>query len=260
MEATYGGKMDIGAPTAEADMLLCNYIKETLKRGGKVLMPVLGSGRAQDIMVMIEAMVRRGELDPIPVYIDGMVWDITAIHTAYPEYLNTSLRKLIFHKDQNPFLHPIFRRVGSSKERMQVVEESGPAVVMATSGMLVGGPSVEYLKHFADNPKNSLIFSSYLGEGTLGRRVFGGEREIMFKSGVRNEVVQIKMEVVKLAVSDHSDRKQLMNFVFKCQPRPKKVIVQHGESSKVLDLASAIHKLGRIETSAPRNLETVRIK
>ncbi len=260
MEATYGGKMDIGAPAAEADMLLCNYIKETLKRGGKVLMPVLGSGRAQDIMVMVEAMVRRGELDPIPVYIDGMVWDITAIHTAYPEYLNTNLRKQIFHKDQNPFLHPIFRRVGSSKERMQVIEETGPAVVMATSGMLVGGPSVEYLKHFADNPKNSLIFSSYLGEGTLGRRVFGGEREIMFKSGIKQEVVEIKMEVVKLAVSDHSDRKQLMNFIFKCQPRPKKVIVQHGESSKVLDLASAIHKLGRIETSAPRNLETVRIK
>jgi KH/beta-lactamase-domain protein len=260
MEGTYGGKMDIGAPPAEADALLCNYIKETLKRGGKVLMPVLGSGRAQDIMVMIEAMVRRGELEPIPVYIDGMVWDITCIHTAYPEYLNASLRKQIFHKDQNPFLHSIFKRIGSAKERMQVVEESGPAVVMATSGMLVGGPSVEYLKHFADNPKNSLIFSSYLGEGTLGRRIFGGEREVIFKSGLKQDVVQIKMEVVKLAVSDHSDRKQLMNFVFKCQPRPKKVIVQHGESSKVLDLASAIHKLGRIETSAPRNLETVRIK
>ncbi len=68
------------------------------------------------------------------------------------------------------------------------------------------------------------------------------------------------MEVVKLAVSDHADRKQLMNFLFKCSPRPKKVIVQHGESSKLLDLASSIHKLGRIETVAPRNLETVRIK
>jgi hypothetical protein len=260
MEGTYGGKMDIGIPAKESDDLLCNYIKETLKRGGKVLMPVLGSGKAQDVMVMIEGMVRRGELDAIPVYIDGMVWDITAIHTAYPEYLNSILRKLIFHKDQNPFLNPIFKRVGSAKERMQVIEETGPAVVMATSGMLVGGPSVEYLKHLADNPKNCLIFTCYLPEGTLGRRVFGGDRELVFKNGAKQEIVPIKMEVVKVAVSDHSDRKQLMNFVFKCQPRPKKVIVQHGESSKVLDLASAIHKLGRIETSAPRNLETLRIK
>jgi len=260
IEGTYGGRMDIGMPAKEADDLLCNYIKETLKRGGKVLMPVLGSGKAQDVMVMIEGMVRRGELDQIPVYIDGMVWDITAIHTAYPEFLNTTLRKLIFHKDQNPFLNPIFRRVGSAKERLQVIEESGPAVIMATSGMLVGGPSVEYLRHLADNPKNSLIFTCYLPEGTLGRRVFGGDRELIFKKGAKQEVVPVKMEVVKVSVSDHSDRKQLMNFIFKCQPRPRKVIVQHGESSKVLDLASAIHKLGRIETSAPKNLEAVRIK
>lgn len=260
MEGTYGGKMDIGIPSHESDELLCNYIKETLKRGGKVLMPVLGSGRAQDIMVMIEAMVRRGELEQIPVYIDGMVWDITAIHTAYPEFLNSNLRKLIFHKDENPFLNPIFKRIGSPKERMQVLEDTGPAVIMATSGMLVGGPSVEYLKHLADNPKNCLIFTCYLPEGSLGRRIFGGEKELIFKVGVKQEVIPIKLEVVKLSVSDHSDRKQLMNFVFKCSPRPKKVIIQHGESTKVLDLASAIHKLGRIETAAPRNLETLRIK
>lgn len=260
IEGTYGGKTDIGMAAHESDELLCQYIKETLKRGGKVLMPVLGSGRAQDVMVMIEGMVRRGELEPIPVYIDGMVWDITAIHTAYPEFLNSNLRKMIFHKDENPFLNPIFKRIGSQKERMQVLEETGPAVVMATSGMMVGGPSVQYFRHMADNPKNLLIFTCYLGEGTLGRRIFSGEKEIVFKDGTKQEVVQVKMEVAKLTVSDHSDRKQLMNFVFKCSPRPKKVIVQHGESSKVLDLASAIHKLGHIETAAPRNLETIRIK
>lgn len=260
IEGTYGGKMDIGLPAHESDDLLCNYIRETIKRGGKVVMPVLGSGKAQDVMVMIEGMVKRGELDPMPVYIDGMVWDITAIHTAYPEFLNAILRKNIFHKDENPFLNPIFRRIGSPKERKQVIEESGPAVIMATSGMLVGGPSVEYLKQLADNPKNLLIFTCYLPEGTLGRRVFGGERELVFKDGSKQEVVSVKMEVVKVAVSDHSDRKQLMNFIFKCAPRPKKVIVQHGESTKVLDLASAIHKLGHIETVAPRNLETIRVK
>jgi len=260
IEGTYGGKQDIGMPAKEADEMLCNHISETIKRGGKVLFPVLGTGRAQDIMVMIEGMVRRGELDELPVYIDGMVWDITAIHTAYPEYLNAHLRKLIFHKDQNPFLNPIFKRVGSSKERKEILENTGPAVILATSGMMVGGPSVEYFRHLADNPKNTLIFSCYLGDGTLARREVGGEREIIFKKGSRQEVVPVKMEVVKVAVSDHSDRKQLMNFIFKCQPRPKKVIVQHGESSKLLDLASAIHKLGRIETNAPRNLETIRLK
>jgi predicted metal-dependent RNase len=209
---------------------------------------------------MIEGMVRRGELDPVPVYIDGMVWDITAIHTAYPEYLNSNLRKLIFHKDQNPFLNEIFGRVGSAKERKQLLEDKGPAVILATSGMMAGGPSVEYFKNLADNDKNSLIFSCYLGPGTLGRRIFGGEREIIFKNGSKQEIVPVKMDVAKVAVSDHADRKQLMNFIFKCQPRPRRVIVNHGEASKLIDLASSIHKLGRMETIAPKNLEAIRLK
>lgn len=261
IEGTYGGRQDVGLPQREADELVCNYIKKTLARGGKVLMPALGSGRAQDIMVILEALMRRKELDEdTTVYLDGMLWDITAIHTAYPEYLNSSLRRLIFHKDQNPFLNPMFKRVGSSKERKQVLDETGPAVIMATSGMLVGGPSVEYLRNMADNPKNSLIFTCYLPEGSLGRRVFGGLPELVYKEGSRQRITPINMEVVKVSVSDHADRKQLMNFIFKCQPRPKKIIVQHGEPSKVLDLASALHKLGRMETIAPRNLETVRLK
>jgi hypothetical protein len=212
-------------------------------------------------MVMIEELVRKGDLKDIPVYIDGMVWDITAIHTAYPEFLNKFIRKQIFHKDENPFLNPIFKRVGSQKERKQILEDKGPCVILATSGMMVGGSSVEYFKHMADNPKNCIIFTCYLAPGTLGSRIFGGEKEIIFQSsGAKQEVAKVKMEVVKITVSDHSDRKQLMNFVFKANPRPKKVIVNHGESSRLLDLASSIHKQGRIETTAPRNLESIRLK
>ncbi len=260
VEGTYGGKANVLPPIQEQDEFLKTIIKTTVARGGKVLMPVLGSGRAQDVMVMIEEMVRNKELQEIPVYIDGMVWDVTAIHTAYPEFLNKNIRKLIFHKDQNPFLSPIFKRVGSQKERMQVIEEKGPCVILATSGMLVGGPSVEYLRHLADDPRHSLVFSCFQAEGSLGNKIQNGLRELTTQVGVRQEVAPIKMEVSKLEITDHADRKQLMNFVFKCEPRPKKVIVIHGENSRVLDLASSIHKLGRVETVAPRNLESVRLK
>lgn len=260
IEATYGGKDNILPPQKEQDELLANIIKDTINRGGKVLMPVLGSGRAQEVMVMIEELVRKKEISEVPVYIDGMVWDVTAIHTAYPEFLTSSVRKSIFHKDQNPFLSPIFKRVGSAKERKLVLEETGACVIIATSGMLVGGPSVEYLKNLAPGSKNSLVFSCYQGEGSLGYRIQRGEREIMFKDGNRQEVVSVKMEVNKLEITNHSDRKQLMNFMQKCTPKPKKVIINHGENSRCLDLASSIHKMARIETNAPRNLEAIRIK
>ncbi|MDP7141628.1 MAG: beta-CASP ribonuclease aCPSF1 [Candidatus Woesearchaeota archaeon] len=260
IESTYGGKDNVLPPQKEMDDYLKQVIKETIERKGKVLMPVLGSGRAQEVMIMIANMVKDKEVPPFNVYIDGMVWDVTAIHTAYPEYLNHIIRKQIFHKDENPFLLDVFKRVGSQKERTQVIEEEGACLILATSGMLVGGPSMEYLRNLASNPKNSLVFSCYQGEGSLGRRIQRGDKEIFFKNGAKQEACEIKMQVHKLEITNHSDRRQLMNFVYKCEPRPKKVIVNHGENSRCLDLASSLHKQYRIETSSPRDLEAVRIK
>jgi predicted metal-dependent RNase len=168
------------------------------------------------------------------------------------------VRKQIFHKDENPFLCEIFKRVGSAKERKEILETTGPCLILATSGMLVGGPSVEYLKELANDERHSLIFTCYQAEGSLGNRILQrGEREIMFAG---NEVIKIKMEVHKLEITGHSDRKQLMNFVSRCNPPPKKIIVNHGENMRILDLASSLHKQFRVETAAPRNLETLRLK
>ncbi len=261
IEATYGGKDNVMPALKDANAELKQVITNTVKRGGKVLMPTLGSGRAQEVMIMVEEMIRNKEIEKIPVYIDGMVWDVTAIHTAYPEFLNSIIRKQIFHKDNNPFLSEIFKRVGSQKERLQLMEEHGPCIIIATSGMLVGGPSVEYLKGLSSDKRHALIFSCYQAEGSLGKRIQNGEREIAFKGDGRGqEIMKINMEVHKLEITNHSDRKQLINFVGKCQPKPKKVIINHGENSRCLDLASSIHKQYRVETNAPRNLEAVRIR
>ena len=261
IESTYGGEENILPPREQQEEYLKNLIKETVKRKGKILIPVLGAGRAQEVMVILESMIKSNELEKIPIFIDGMVWDITAIHTAYPEFLNNTVRKLIFHKDQNPFLAEFFKRVGSKKERMQIIEETGSCVILATSGMLVGGPSVEYLRQLSDNPRNSLVFVCYQGEGSLGRRIQRGEKEFQVGNSLKPEVMQIKMEIHTIeGFTGHSGRRELMNFMHKCNPKPKKVIVNHGESSRCLNLASSVHKIARIETSAPRNLEAVRIK
>ncbi len=260
IESTYGGKENIMPSMREADSYLVDIVKNTVKRKGKILIPVLGSGRAQEVLVLIEKLLRNKEIEQTPIYIDGMVWDITAIHTAYPEFLNSIVRKEIFHKNNNPFLNPIFKRVGSAKERKEVIERDGPCVIIATSGMLVGGPSVEYLKALAEDKRHSLVFSCYQAEGSLGYRIQHGEKEVAFKNGQKQDIYNLKMEVHKLEITNHSDRKQLLNFVYRCNPKPKKVIVNHGENSRCLDLSSSLHKLNRIETVAPRNLDSIRIR
>jgi KH/beta-lactamase-domain protein len=262
IESTYGGAENTMPSRVECEAEFGRIVKETILRGGKVLMPVLGSGRAQEILLTINGLIEKKEIPEIPVYIDGLVWDITAIHTAYPEFLNNEIRKNIFHKDNNPFLKPIFKRVGSHKERQQIVEEEGPCILIATSGMLNGGPSVEYMKALAGDKRHTMMFSCYLSPGSLANRINSGEREIGFNEGNgKVSVTKINMDVVRMdGFSGHASRDELMDFIGKCSPRPRKVIINHGESRRCLNLASGIHKKYKIETAAPRNLEALRLR
>jgi len=260
IESTYGGKDDKYPPYAEQEELLAATIKKIIDRGGKILIPELGLGRSQETMLILEDAMRRGALPQVPIYIDGMIWDINAIHTAYPDFLSNNVRSMVF-QDKNPFMSEIFRRVGSPAERKKVIE-GGPCVVLATSGMLVGGASVEYLREFAGNAKNGLVFVCYQGVGGLGRRIQDGEQELLIPNAEgKEESVKINLEVHTIGgFSSHSLRNQLVAFINNCHPPPKRMMVVHGEQSKSLDFASTIHKLHRIETTVPRNLETIRLK
>ena len=211
-------------------------------------------------MLILEDAMKSGKLPDVPIYIDGMIWDINAIHTTYPDYLSRNVRSAIF-QDKNPFISKVFKQVGSAQERKKVIGE-GPCVVLATSGMLVGGASVEYLREFADNAKNSICFVCYQPPNGLGRQLQEGKlKEAKFSVNGRDEFVPIKLEVKTVdGFSGHSYRNQLIAFVANVNPRPKKVLINHGEVSRSLDLASSIHKMQKIETIVPKNLETVRLR
>ncbi|MBU0957961.1 MAG: beta-CASP ribonuclease aCPSF1 [Nanoarchaeota archaeon] len=259
IESTYGGKDNVLPPRKEQEEKLIDLINKTIERKGKVLIPELGLGRSQETMLILEDAITQGKLPNIPVYIDGMIWDINAIHTAYPDFLNPIVRNQIF-QDKNPFVSKIFKRVGSAQERKEVIE-GGPCVVLATSGMLVGGASVEYLKHFSENKRNAMVFVCYQPAGGLGRQLQDGDKQIKMNVEGKDKMVKILMDIHTIeGFTGHSGRNELLNFINHSNPRPKRVIINHGESSKSIDLASSIYKLNRIETTVPRNLETIRIR
>ena len=259
MEATYGGKDSNYSPRKDAEEQLLNFVNEIISDGGKVLLPELGTGHAQEKMLILEDAMRNGKVPKVPIYIDGMIWDINAIHTAYPNFLSNALRANIF-ANKNPFVSEIFSQVGSSHERKKVIE-GGPCIVVATSGMLVGGASVEYLREFADSPRNGLCLSCYQPPGGLGRQLKEGLKEAKFEVNGKTEIVPIKIKIISIdAFSSHSSRNELMAFINNVTPKPRKVIINHGEQSKCLDLASSIYKSQRIETTVPKNLETIRLR
>ncbi len=258
-EATYGARTDILPPRAQAEEELLAIVSKTIENGGKVLIPELGLGRAQETMLILEDAMKTNKLPKVPIYIDGMIWDINAIHTAYPDFLSTKVRSQIF-QDQNPFVSEIFSRVSSPQERKNVIE-AGPCVVLATSGMLVGGASVEYFKEFAVNEKNAIVFVCYQGVGSLGRQVQDGIKETKMIVDGKEEFIKINLSVNTIAgLTAHSGRNEIMGFFNNMRPKPKRVIINHGEVSKCLDLASAIYKLNRVETNVPRTLETLRLR
>jgi len=259
IEATYGGANSIQPSRKDAENHLLKVVRETIGRGGKVVIPAFAVGRSQEVMVVLEEAIRKGLIEEFPVYLDGMIYEATAIHTSYPEYLNNELRDMIFHKGINPFLAECFVQVENSKQRDEIINGE-PAVILATSGMLNGGPIMEYLKGLGPDEKNTLVIVGYQAEGTLGRRIQKGWKEVPLTVEGKTQTVKMNMDVITVdGFSGHSDRNQLMEYVRRVYPKPSRIITNHGDESNCLDLASSIYKKYRIPTSAPMNLETIRL-
>ncbi len=259
LESTYGGRADIMPNRYESDKKLCDYIQKAMSRGGKVLVPVFSVGRSQEIMLVLEEVAKKDPNFRYPVYIDGMVLEASAIHTAYPEYLRHSIQRRILSND-SPFESEIFEPVKGSRE--EIVNSSDPCIILAPSGMMTGGPVVEYFRLMAEDPKNMLVFVGYQSTLSFGRKLQRGMKEIpMSGQDGRSITVKINMEVETAeGFSGHSDRHQLMNLIRNLRPQPEQIFTNHGDEGKCEDLSKSIAKFTRIESRAPLNLDAIRLK
>jgi len=258
-ESTYGNTTDVMPDQQVVYRTFSESINKTLTEGGKVLIPVPAVGRAQEIMLVMAKEMKEGRLVESPIYIEGMISEASAIHMSYAHYLGSEVRKSV-SQGINPFQSEYFTVISGGK-REDVLNDENPAIVMATSGMLEGGPSVEYFKELAPNPNNKIMFVSYQINGTLGRRVLDGamsEVSMMDKTG-KVKVVPVRCQTQKIdGFSGHSDFNQIMNFVSRV--KPKRVLVNHGEKSKSENVASAIYSRLKIRSGVPDNREIVRLR
>lgn len=260
-ESTYGAPNDLMPSRIAAEEKLSSTINETLERGGKVMIPVPAVGRAQEIMLIIDGYMKRGLIREAPVFIEGMISEATAIHTAYPEYLAREVRNSILHEGINPFQSDYFTMVEHPSARDEIVDGE-PSIIMATAGMLEGGPIIDYFKRLASDELNTVLFVSYQIQGTLGRRVQKGltETPIMNNNG-KLEVVKVRVKVDSIeGFSGHSDRRQIVNYIRRVAARPEKLIVCHGERAKCLSVTNFLRRRFRIDAVAPETLETVRLR
>ena len=266
LESTYGGRNDYQTDQEDSERKLTEIIRRTHDRGGTVLIPAFAVGRSQEIMLVLEEAMREGDIPEMPVHLDGMIWEATAIHTTYPEYFRDELRDRIFHEDENPFLAEEFNHIDEGDDERQAVADGEPAIVLSTSGMITGGPIMSWLQLVGPDPDSTLVFVGYQAQGTLGRRIQTGWDEIpmngrQFGSGNGNGrgtlTLNLEVETVD-GFSGHADRAGLENFVRTMNPRPEKVLCVHGDERSTQDLSSALYHEFNMRTFAPKNLETFR--
>ncbi|HEX6672419.1 MAG TPA: beta-CASP ribonuclease aCPSF1 [Nitrososphaeraceae archaeon] len=259
-ESTYGASSDIMPDQGIVYNSFTETINKTLTSGGKVLIPVPAVGRAQEIMLVLDKEMKEGRLIEAPIYIEGMISEASAIHMSYAHYLGQDVRRSVSH-GINPFQSEYFTVVNGWGKRDEVLKDQNPAIIMATSGMLEGGPSVEYFKEIATKENNKMIFVSYQINGTLGRRMLDGntnEVSMMDKNG-KVKVIPLKCKTQKIdGFSGHSDFNQILSFVSRI--KPKRVLVNHGERTKSENTASIIYNKLGIRSSVPDNREILKLR
>lgn len=264
MEGTYGAQLQQSRAQAEEELI--NIIKRTAERQGVVLIPVFAVGRGQEILLILNEAIEKGLLPKdLTIYVEGLVNEVTAIHTQYPEYLNRNIREAIYN-GENPFVSDNIRIIEGDIARPDIVEDR-PSVIVATSGMLTGGPAVDYLTLIAGDPRCSLVFVGYQAEGTLGRTIKDGARELTMVVENKIQVLKIGLEVYSIdGFSGHSDQRELLNYVRDISPKPNKIILNHGEPNALTTLQSLITKSSRAlgyhtrpEVLVPDILESVNL-
>jgi len=120
---------------------------------------------------------------------------------------------------------------------------------------------MEHIKALGEDPKNTLIFVGYQGEGTLGRRIQKGWKEVPINNNGKQSTLKLGMEVETIAgLSGHSDRNQLLNFINRLKSKPERIITCHGDNTTPLNFARDLHKIFRLETLAPKDLESIRLR
>lgn len=236
IESTYGGTNDRHASLKAATAELIATIQKTLDRNGKVLIPTFAIGRGQELLFTLENFMRSGLLQDVPIYLDGMVGKVLRIYRHNALYLKKEVQHRILTSDDDPFKSSHYQ-TPKTKDRSDVLNQE-KAIILATSGMLNGGPVLHYLKHLAPHPENTLLIVGFQAKGTRGRELVEGAKEL----ALDDQLIPINMEVCETKFSGHSDQPELLQFI-RSTKGVKDIFIVHGEKQKAEQLAEAAQRL-----------------
>ncbi|MHA1115100.1 MAG: MBL fold metallo-hydrolase [Candidatus Heimdallarchaeaceae archaeon] len=238
--------------------------KQVAESGNKMLLPSFAVGRSQELLT---TLAFDDDIDDVPIYTDGMINMMNTLTEAYltKDWVSDRfLKELKSRKMNSPFnkenIIPINRAQSPHQFRRQIAKSKEGAIIVTTSGMLEGGPIHTYLDYCAGNENNTLGFTGYQVEGTIGRELYDGAEEITIFNDRRfnnPKKIKVKCKIMKFPYSGHSSAEGLAKYVKKINA--KKVILVHGIEKNQLYLRNLIKEYSHPITLEEKKPETIRI-
>jgi uncharacterized protein len=250
-ESTYGGDKDEFAAEHTVLNAVVASMKDTINKGGKIIIPSFAVGRAQEVLFILDDYIRSGVLPKVPVYIDGMITKAMRIYRHNVIFCKDEIQKRILMSEDDPFKSPNFNPVEGKEERAKVMKSQGAAIIVTTSGMLKGGPVMRYLERMAGDARNKMLLVSYQAPGTPGREIQDGARDIEVRPGHK---VKLSLKIENYHLSAHADRPQLLRLIAKIQGL-KRIYIIHGEEQKSKEFMDAL-KARHYEVHLPELTKT----
>jgi predicted metal-dependent RNase len=250
IEGTYGGRLDVFPHRDEADANLIGSLNDTITQKGMVLLPVPSAGLPQELIFTINQNMVTGKLKHSRILIEKVIAETTSVYESNIQYLSNELKSVYSGTNENPLRPGNIEVIDSSNL------DEGPSIILSPSSMLTGGPSVYYLKQICTSSINKIIFTSYQMPGTLGKNI----QEDLTRKLVEDEGYDLNLQIETInGLSSHNDYNQSLAYISRMKQKLRRVLVNHGEKTRVQSLANSVNKIYKIQTQYPLVEESIRL-
>jgi len=254
IESTYGNR--IHEDEAARSKKLKQAVVDTIKSKGALLIPAFAIERTQELLYELNHLVENRLIPAVDVFLDSpMAIRASAIFEKFPKYYNREALRLIATGDEL-FDFPGLKSTLTRDESKTINQSPRPKVIIAGSGMMNGGRILHHLVRYLSDRKSTLLIIGFQAEGTLGRKIYSGEKRV----NVMSEMVEVKANIVSIgAYSAHADQRMLLDWLKTAPVTPKNIYCTHGEEAAAAALATRVGEELKIKADVPRFGETIKI-
>jgi metallo-beta-lactamase family protein len=248
IESTYGDRLHETVDDVEG--ILKTVVTRAVREKGKILIPSFALERTQEIVFVLEKMLRHNQIPRIPIYVDSpMAVNITEIFNRHLGGFSFSPEFKEYVATQgNPFDFKAVNYIRTVADSQKLNELPGPMIILSASGMCEGGRILHHLRNNLGNDNTRILIVGYQAEGTLGRRLQEGAKKVKI-FGLEHKV-WANVQTLH-SFSAHADRDDLLWFMKSVAPRPRKIFLVHGDPSDRRALAGHLKDAGITQTAQP---------